>query len=55
MKLTKLGKWHIIFCADCEEPTPPVSGLATPFGFICDDCLYYRSLQDALQELPPTT
>ena len=32
--------WRILFCTQCEEPTPPRSGLLTDtLGFVCDDCL----------------
>lgn len=33
------SKWKILFCQRCEEPTPPSSGMKTPFGFLCDDCM----------------
>jgi hypothetical protein len=35
----KSNDWKIIFCQRCEEPTPPSSGMKTPFGFLCDYCM----------------
>jgi len=34
------GQWTIIFCSECGEPTPPISGMLTDYMvFICDECL----------------
>jgi len=41
------SEWSIIFCAICQEPTPPVSGMKTDhLGFVCDDCLNHEMEND---------
>jgi len=39
-RTTPKGQWTIIFCSECGEPTPPISGMITDYQvFICDECL----------------
>ena len=48
-------QWKILFCQECLEPTPPISGMMTDHrGFICDECLN-TELEGNNDELAPIT
>jgi hypothetical protein len=39
MKTDVLKNWTTIACKLCGDLKPPRFGMATEFGFLCDDCL----------------